>query len=62
MSYYTADLNNDIDRKQRDDDEWLRTLPVCDECDEPCQDQYYKIDEKIICPDCMWMNHTFWVG
>ena len=38
------------DEKERE----LAKLPVCVDCDQPIQDDYYYlINDKCICPDCL---------
>lgn len=61
-TYYSADLNRDIDRYQSDQDNALKGLPVCCECDEPIQDdECYMFDDKLICPACLELNHRRYV-
>ena len=37
---------------------WEASLPVCDYCGRPVQDDYhYRVNDEIICPDCM--EHCF---
>ena len=41
---------------------WLRTLPVCEYCDEPIQDEYlYEIDGEYVCEECLreYMNEHY---
>ena len=34
--------------------EWLKSLPLCTECDEPIQDDfYYVINSETLCEECM---------
>lgn len=57
-NYYSSNLQNDIDRYLRDQDNALKGLPVCCECDEPIQDdELYLFDDKFICPSCLDLNH-----
>ena len=49
----------DYARREREQEEWLKSRPVCDECGEPIQDEgYYKFEGDIYCEEC-W--HTFCV-
>ena len=44
----------DHEQHERDQEEWLRTRPKCDECGEPIQDDhYFKIFSFIFCPSCI---------
>lgn len=45
------DLWENHDRKQL---AWQKTLPVCDKCQKPIQDNYYfYINEETLCQSCM---------
>ena len=49
---YMDFLSHDAYQEER-----LNSLPQCDECGEPLQDDYcYKIDGEYICEECM-SNH-----
>ena len=40
----------------------LEKLPLCDYCEEYIQtDEYYEINNDLICPDCMNENFRKWV-
>jgi formylmethanofuran dehydrogenase subunit E len=52
-TYYTADLNADINRYLDDEDSLLRGCPICDDCGEPAQESYFDFDGHIICDKCM---------
>ena len=57
-TYYTANLNADIDNYLRDQDNALKGLPRCSECGEPIQDDYlYMIGDDFICESCLTLNH-----
>lgn len=44
----------DFDRWDKEREERLKELPVCDYCREPIQDEYYyEIDSHLICPSCL---------
>ena len=52
--YYTDDPERDYDRYDRDQTEWLNSLPVCEHCGEPIQeDEWYEIDGAEIHEDCL---------
>jgi len=52
--YYTDDPVRDYERKAQDEDAWLDSLPVCEECGEPIQDDnYYEIEGASIHEDCL---------
>lgn len=55
MSYFrTGDPLTDFSRLDQEQAKWLETLPVCEICDEPVQDEYYyEIWGDVICPKCM---------
>ena len=55
MSYFRCgDPLADFARHDREQAEWLETLPVCDICGEPIQaEHYYQINGDNICPDCL---------
>lgn len=41
-----------------EEQEWLDSLPVCDECGEPIQtEECYEINGEVICPECLRNNH-----
>lgn len=55
MSYFRCgDPLADFARHDREQAEWLETLPVCDICGEPIQDEkYFQKDGENICLDCL---------
>lgn len=54
MSYRTDNPLSDFERHERRQQKWLDSRPVCDNCDEPIQeDHYYLINGDNICPHCM---------
>lgn len=54
---FTDDPLSDFDRYDRQQEEWLKSLPVCDCCGEPIQDEYcYEINGDLICEDCLDMH------
>ena len=54
MRYYTDDPVRDFERYDADREDELASLPVCDICDEPIQDEhYYIINGDNICPECL---------
>ncbi len=43
-----------LDEHEREQDEALESLPKCDQCVEPIQDDYYfEINGEHICEDCL---------
>ena len=53
-TFYSDDLNHDIDRYLAEQDRWLLSRPTCSECEEPIQDcECYRINGKLICEDCI---------
>lgn len=55
---FTDDPLSDFDRYDRQQEEWLNSLPVCDCCGEPIQDDFcYEINGELICTDCLETNH-----
>lgn len=53
----TDDPLSDFDRYDRQQEEWLNSLPVCDCCGEPIQDDFcYEINGDLICEDCLDMH------
>ena len=52
--FRSDDPARDFDRYDREQQRLLETLPVCDICDHPIQDDhYYQISGDKICPDCL---------
>lgn len=50
----TDDPEKDFDDWDYEQNELLKKLPKCDECDEYIQDDYFfEIGDMIICSDCM---------
>lgn len=64
MSYYypTANLNVDIDNREREQKAWLNSRPVCCRCKEPIQEERCYIffddynDDRLICEECIKEN------
>ncbi len=55
---YSDDPIRDHEERERKTEEWLDSLPVCCECNQPIQDEeFYEIDGEYICPTCMEENH-----
>jgi formylmethanofuran dehydrogenase subunit E len=49
-----GDPLDDFNRRDAEYAEWLKTLPKCDICGEPIQDEYYyEINGDKICPECL---------
>ena len=54
---FTDDPLSDFDRHDRQQEEWLNSLPVCDCCGEPIQEEYcYEINGEYFCEDCLDMH------
>ena len=42
-----------VEHDQREQ-EWLDSLPICEECGEPIQEDHcYNIDGEILCEECL---------
>ena len=51
--YYTDDPHADFDRHDREQNEWLKRLPVCCSCGEPIQsEKLFDIEGDLYCEDC----------
>ncbi len=51
---YTDDPVADFLAYDREQQEWLDSLPKCAHCKEPIQDEkYYMMNEKTICRECI---------
>lgn len=47
--------------KEQDFERWLKTRPICCECEEHIQDEFcYEINGEYICEGCMEQNHRKW--
>ena len=47
--------------KEREHDRWLKTRPICCECEEHIQDERcFEFDGKYICERCLEQNHRKW--
>ena len=55
MSYFRhGDPLEDFDRLDREQASYEERLPVCEDCGEAINDDfYYEIDNEIICEECM---------
>ena len=55
MSYFrSGDPLDDFKRLDQEESEWLDSLPVCDICDKPIQDErYFQKDGENICLECL---------
>ena len=54
MIFYSDDPLADFERSEREHEKWVKTLPVCADCDEPIQDESaYYINGEWICERCM---------
>ena len=55
MSYFrNGDPLDDFNRMDREQQKWEDSLPVCDICDKPIQDErYFQKDGENICQQCL---------
>lgn len=52
--FRTDDPVEDFERYDAEQQRRLSELPVCSECGEPVQDDYYyEINDEIICQECL---------
>lgn len=52
---YTDDPIADFNAYDRELQEWRDSLPVCANCGEPIQDDYYyEIEGENVCSDCLY--------
>ena len=52
--YRSDNPDDDFIRWDEDKQCWLQSQPMCDECGEHIQeDYYYKINGRIYCPECI---------
>ena len=55
---YSNDPIRDHEEREREAQNWLDSLPVCSECNQPIQDEEcYEIDGELVCPSCLEENH-----
>lgn len=54
MMHYSDDPIRDAELTQLDQERWLESLPVCDECGEHIQSEdLYELDGLLFCESCM---------
>ena len=55
MSYFrTGDPLEDFNRRDREQSEYLESLPVCERCCKPIQDEHlYLINDEFVCQECL---------
>lgn len=54
MLRITADPTADADRWDKEQSEWLNNLPVCVNCTQPIQDDYFfYINGNAYCEECV---------
>lgn len=54
MYFRRGDPLGDFKIREAQEERWLKSLPVCDYCHEPIQDDYlYNINGELICEDCL---------
>lgn len=52
--YITDDPIADFHRHDAERSKWLKSLPVCADCDNPIQDEYcYEFNGEYICESCL---------
>ena len=53
--YYSDDPLRDHDLYERDRQRWLDSLPKCDNCGEPIQEErYFEVEgARLCCDDCL---------
>jgi formylmethanofuran dehydrogenase subunit E len=51
--FVSDDPIRDFHRWDAHQQEQLNKLPKCDDCGEPIQDDYYSIDNRNICSECI---------
>lgn len=51
----TDDPVRDYDHYDREQEEWLKSLPICAHCKEHIQDyKFFRIEEVNICFECLY--------
>lgn len=56
--FYTDDPIRDFERYDSRREKTLENRPVCCECGERVQAEYYfDINDEVICPACLFDNH-----
>ena len=56
--FYSDDPVRDAERHYAEQDRQLEKRPVCSECGEPVQhDFFFLINDEVICPDCLVSNY-----
>ena len=54
MGIYRSDnLDSDINRRLAAEQDWEDSLPHCERCGFPIDDQYFEIDDYVLCLDCV---------
>lgn len=54
MMHYSDNLHVDFLKHEADQERWLESLPVCDECGEHIQSEdLYELDGLLFCENCM---------
>lgn len=53
MIDYIPDNLSEWERHDAEQEDALKRLPVCVDCDRPIQDRYYYINGESICADCI---------
>ena len=62
MMLNTTWAEQDLARHEREQEEWLKSRPVCDQCGEPIQDDaMFEFENETYCTECwdMFVNVNF---
>ena len=51
--FRSADLDADIRRRDKAEQDWEDSLPRCMRCGDPLDTFLYEIDDEILCEGCM---------
>lgn len=50
--FRSADLDADIRRRDKEQQDWEDSLPHCEKCGCAIDDYVWEIDDEILCEDC----------
>lgn len=49
----TDNPDRDLERHERQQEEWIKSRPVCYQCEEPIQEEFmFEYENEIFCPNC----------
>lgn len=51
--YYSDNPDADFRRWEAEQQSWEDSLPHCERCHFPIDDQYFEIDDYVLCLDCV---------